>query len=86
MQPHAMLAFASPAPAPAWAEPAFEGRRAYIRTEQDACLPAMLQDSWIETSGVEWAVKNVNAAHTAFVSKADEVAGLVVQFAKEWAT
>lgn len=55
MCPHALLAFETKPSAPAWADPGFEKRRAYVRTANDACNPAFLQNIWIEKSkaGVE---------------------------------
>ena len=86
MLPHAMLAFTSPSSAPAWAEPAFEGRRGYIRCTEDQCLPATLQDSFVESSGVTWDVRDVKASHSAFISQGEEVARLAIEFARHWVT
>ncbi|MCJ1385458.1 hypothetical protein MMC17_008581 [Xylographa soralifera] len=82
--PHAIQVFASPSPLPAWAETAFDNRRAYFHTVQDACLPEVLQKAWLEDSGVHWSVKEVDASHSAFLSKGEEVADLVSEFAKLW--
>ncbi|RAL16592.1 esterase/lipase family protein [Aspergillus homomorphus CBS 101889] len=54
LQPHALRAFETPATAPAWAESAFDGRRAYVRTLDDCLNPSSLQDLWLEKSKVEW--------------------------------
>ena len=86
MLPHSMSSFTTPAPKPAWTEEAFQGRLAYICTLQDACLPVEFQKKWIDGTGVKWEVRDVDAAHASFVSKPEEVAGLVLGFAKEWAT
>ena len=86
MLPHSMLSFTTPAPAPAWAEAAFDGRRAYIHTLQDCCLPAEYQKKWVEGTGVKWLTEDVDASHSSFVSKPEEVAKLVLGFVKQWTT
>ena len=75
--PHAILAFESPAPPAAWAEPAYAGKLAFLRCTQDAALPAFLQDLFVQRSGVGWTVKDVDASHSAFLSKPEEIAKLV---------
>jgi antirestriction protein len=85
MLPHSLLAFTSPTTAPAWAESAFEGRRAYIRCTEDSCLPFDLQNAWLESCGVEWAIRDLEASHSAYISQPEAVAGLVSTFARQWA-
>ena len=79
-----MLALESPSSKPAWAEGAYSGRLAYLTCTLDACLPLVLQEVWIQESGVVWAVRKVQGSHTAYVSKAKEVAGFVAEFAELW--
>ncbi|EHA23670.1 catalytic protein, partial [Aspergillus niger ATCC 1015] len=67
MQPHALRAFETTATAPAWAESAFDGRRAYVRTLDDCCNPSSLQDMWLEKSKVEWEVVDFKTGHMPFV-------------------
>ena len=80
--PHAMLAFESPAPPAAWAEPAYAGKLAFLRCTQDAALPTFLQDLFIQRSGVEWTVKDIEASHSAYASKTEEVVKLVEELAR----
>lgn len=80
--PHAMLAFESPAPHAAWAEPAYAKRIVFVRCTQDAALPTFLQDLFVQRSGVEWIVKDIEASHSAYVSKTEEVVKLVEELAR----
>lgn len=84
MLPHAVSAFQTPAPAPAWAERAFDGRRAYIRTLDDQCNPFFLQEMWLEKSGVEWEVVNLKTSHCPFVSCPEVVAATTVGFIEKF--
>ncbi|RAK95488.1 esterase/lipase family protein [Aspergillus ibericus CBS 121593] len=80
MQPHALRAFEMPATAPAWAESAFDGRRAYVRTLEDCCNPSSLQDAWLEKSKVEWDVVDFQTGHMPFVSQPRALAEQIVRF------
>ncbi|PWY68989.1 alpha/beta-hydrolase [Aspergillus sclerotioniger CBS 115572] len=80
MRPHALRAFETPATAPAWAERAFDGSRAYVRTLDDCCNPSSLQDVWLEKSKVDWEVVDFKSGHMPFVSRAEGLAELVVRF------
>ena len=83
--PHAFTAFSSPVSRSAWAETALSGRRAYIKCTQDLALPPSLQDMFVDRSGVQWLVKDLDASHSAFVSKPEELAKLVCEIWEVWA-
>lgn len=68
-----------------WKHKAYDGRRAYIRTLRDNALTVKYQDELIARSGVEWLVKSVDASHSSFLSRTDEVVGLVTELAVEFA-
>jgi hypothetical protein len=68
-----------------WKDKAYDGHRAYIRTIKDNALTIKFQDLQISRSGVEWIVKSVDASHSAFLSKTDEVVGLIAELAVEFA-
>jgi hypothetical protein len=78
MNPHALLAFESPATAPAWADKAFEGRRAYIRTLDDCCNPPFLQDAWIKKTKVHWNVVDIKSGHMPFESQPELLSKKIV--------
>ncbi|RAK73203.1 alpha/beta hydrolase [Aspergillus fijiensis CBS 313.89] len=80
MQPHALRAFVTPATAPAWAESAFDGRRAYVRALDDCCNPVSLQDLWLEKSKVKWEVVDFKTGHMPFVSQPQALAEQIVKF------
>lgn len=79
--PHAILAFESPAPKQAWAEPAYEGKRAFLRYSQDHALPVAVQDMFVQRSGLTWHVKDVDAGHEAHISQLTEICEAVIGFA-----
>jgi hypothetical protein len=85
MIPHALAAFETPASAPAWAEPSFDGRRAYIRTLKDQCNPLFVQDMWLEQSGVVWDTADLDTSHCPFISRPAEVAKISLGFFEKWA-
>ena len=73
-----MKVFSSPAPPPAWAEPAFEGQLAFLRCLNDKALPISKQDMFVEQSGVEWMVKDIHGGHFALLSRAETVTKMIV--------
>ena len=85
-RPHSKMVFESACPPQAWAEEAFMGRLAFIRCTIDATMPPWLQDMYLERSGVDWLIRNIEACHDAFISRPEELAGLVVGFAKDFST
>ena len=84
MIPHALKAFETPSTAPAWAEAAFDGRRAFIRTIDDQCNPLFLQNMWLENSGVEWDTVDMKTSHCPFISLPKETAAIAVELMKKW--
>ncbi|KAK7948008.1 uncharacterized protein PG986_008894 [Apiospora aurea] len=79
MKPHANLAFETKASAPAWADPGFDGRRVYVRTLDDRCNPASLQDAWLAKSKVQWEVVDFKTGHMPFVSQPEALAAQIVK-------
>lgn len=83
--PHAMLAFESPSPPPAWADPASKGKIAFVRCAKDQALPLFVQDGFIERSGVEWIVRDLDASHSPFASQPQNIVKIVTELAEKWA-
>lgn len=79
-----MHAFDSPAPRAAWKEPEFAGKLTFIRCMQDHALPPFLQDMFMEKSGVEWKVKDIEASHSPFASKPEELVKIIVDSAQQF--
>ena len=76
--PHATVAFKSPSPPPAWAEPAFRGRLAYIMCTEDQAIPKVGQEIMMQLTGQPWVVRELQGSHnSAFLLKEQEAAGLV---------
>lgn len=68
-----MYAFESPAPSAVWTEPEFVGKLAFLRCKQDQAIPLFLQDMFVQRSGVEWMVKDIEAGHSPWASQPKEV-------------
>ena len=79
-----MHAFDSPAPPAAWMEPEFTGKLVFIRCMQDQALPPFLQDMFIEKSGVEWKVEDIESSHSPFASKPEELVKILVESAQQF--
>lgn len=58
----------SPTAAPAWADPEYTGRLAYIRCTEDRCLPVAMQDHLLSASGVTWDIHTLPCGHSPFLS------------------
>lgn len=86
MNPHAYSAFETRPTAPAWADAGFDGRRVYVRTLNDCCNPASLQDKWIKTSNVKWDVIDMHAGHMPFESQPEVLAKHVVRSVDSFST
>jgi len=85
LQPHATLAFKSPSPAPAWADPTFRGRLAYIVCTEDQAVPKVGQEAMMQLTGQEFMVKELHGSHNAaFLAKPREAAEMVVGFVEKF--
>ena len=83
--PEAEAALSSPSGPPAWPDAVYNGKRAYIQTENDQTIPFVAQDAMVTYSGVEWDVKKLNTSHSPFLSHPKDVADYVVDRAKAYA-
>ncbi|KAL8849390.1 MAG: hypothetical protein Q9221_005628 [Calogaya cf. arnoldii] len=79
--PHAILAFESAAPTQAWAEEEYDGKRGFLRLTHDRALPTVVQDMFVQRSGVTWDIKDVDAGHDAHISRLQEVCEAVIGLA-----
>lgn len=68
--PHALLAFKSPAPKPAWSEAGFDDHLAYLVCTEDRAIPKFAQGAMMHGTGKKWIVKELEGSHSApFLSK-----------------
>ncbi|KAJ0419320.1 Alpha/beta hydrolase fold-1 [Aspergillus carlsbadensis] len=73
VKPHSTLAFNSPQPAPAWADEAYDGRRAFIVTTADQAVPREAQYGMISATEKSWIIKEMDCSHCApFLSRIGE--------------
>ncbi|KAE8390095.1 hypothetical protein BDV23DRAFT_183792 [Aspergillus alliaceus] len=81
IKPHASLAFFSPQPSPAWTEPAFIGRLAYLVTSEDLAVSKVVQYGMISGTGQEWHVREIISSHCApFIDKVGETVEILKEF------
>lgn len=84
---HSLKALTVPGGIPAsigWAEKTYDGRRAYIRCNQDNALAFEVQNMFIERSGVTWITRTMETSHSPFMSKPKELVEVVNEIAKEF--
>ena len=62
----------------------FRGKIAFVRCLKDHALPLFLQDMFMEKSGVEWNVENIEASHSPYASKPDELANVLGELARQF--
>lgn len=85
--PHAISALASVAPPQVWQTKEFKGRVGYIKCTLDKIISLDVQESMLEKSvaegkegiKVEWAVKELEAGHCPWASKADDTSKAIVE-------
>ena len=81
--PHATLAFKSRSPKPAWADPAFQGRLAYIVCTEDRAIPKFVQEKMRDATGQKWIKKELRGSHISpFVLKDREAVDIVADSIK----
>jgi hypothetical protein len=76
LKPVSQAALSTPAGSPGWADPAFNGRRAYMRTDNDQCIPVFAQDGMMAATGVTWDVHPFHTSHSPFLSEPKDYFGL----------
>lgn len=57
-----------------------------MRTEDDACNPAFLQDMWLEKTKVKWEVVDFKSGHMPFFSQPQALAAHIVRIAHGFLT
>lgn len=81
IKPHASLAFFSAQPSPAWADPAYTGRLAYVVTTEDLAVPNVAQYGMMSGTGQNWHVREIESSHCApFITKVAESVGILQDF------
>ena len=67
----------TPSGPPAWLEPYYDGRRAYLLCTEDDAIPPIGQEMMISNSKVHWNVHQIAASHSPFLSQPSVVAGWI---------
>lgn len=83
--PHALLAFKSPSPPPAWVEPGFEGRLAYLVCTEDEAIPKIGQEAMMQGTAMSWNVNEIKGSHMSpFLKDMEEAAEAVGAFVEQF--
>jgi hypothetical protein len=82
---HAAPAFSTPSGPPAWPDSVYDGKRAFIQTEQDNSFPFVAQEGLLAYTGVAWDVLKLNAGHSPFLSHPQELADFLIAKANKYA-
>ena len=69
--------FETPSGPPAWSEPYYDGRRAYLLYTKDNAIPPIGQEIMISNSKVPWDVHHIAASHSLFLSQSSVVASCI---------
>ena len=78
-----MLAFTSPAPKPAWSEPGFDDRLAYLVCTEDRAITKFGQKAMMQGIGKKWNVKELEGSHSApFLSKTEGAVQALVGYVR----
>ena len=77
-----MTSFTSPCPRASWDSEEYKGRVAFIRTLNDAAIPAQVQQMMLDGTGVQWIVKDIESSHSPQVSKPEELSKMIVELAE----
>ncbi|KAE8375739.1 hypothetical protein BDV26DRAFT_283214 [Aspergillus bertholletiae] len=87
IQPHASLAFFSAQPSPAWLDPAFAGRLAYVVTTEDLAVPKVAQYGMMMGTGQQWHVREIESSHCApFITKVGQSVEILQEFIQAFET
>ncbi|KNG91652.1 hypothetical protein ANOM_000206 [Aspergillus nomiae NRRL 13137] len=87
IKPHASLAFFSAQPSPAWVDPTFTGRLAYVVTTDDLAVPKVAQYGMISGTGQQWHVREIESSHCApFITKVAESVEILQDFIRAFET
>ena len=66
---------------PAWTEPGFENRLAYLACAEDQAIPKVGQEAMMQGTGMSWVVKEIVGSHNSpFLKKTGEAVRAVEEF------
>ena len=84
IRPQSRVSLSTPNGPPAWADKAFDGRRAYWNSLKDQAIPSIAQHAFLNATRVTWDVESYPSDHSAFLSFPDELGGWINRVVKGW--
>ncbi|KAK5998919.1 Alpha/beta hydrolase nvfD [Cladobotryum mycophilum] len=85
LKPHSVNVLLTPVASPAWMEPFYDDRRAYISCHDDNCLPFAVQKEMLDGTNLVWRRMVLQTSdHTPWLSKPDHVYKFIDDLANRW--
>ncbi|KAF7946887.1 uncharacterized protein EAE97_004136 [Botrytis byssoidea] len=72
----------SPCPRASWDQESFKGKIAFIRTLNDTGIPLQFQDMFMQNTGEEWIVKDMNTGHSPQLGQPERVCDVLIELAR----
>lgn len=82
---HSFTAFNSESPDQAWEDDEWDGKRVYVRCEQDQAVSVAIQDFFVSSTQVKWEIETLeDAGHSPFMSHVDKLTEIVEKYCEQW--
>ena len=85
LRPESENALSTGSSPPAWADSVFNGRRAYVHTLLDHCIPPQAQKGMLAATGVVFQVADFNTSHSPFLSQPRKLSQTIIEWTKQFA-
>ncbi|MCJ1415118.1 hypothetical protein MMC32_001449 [Xylographa parallela] len=84
LKPQLKNVLSTPSGAQAWGGACYDGRRAYIHTLFDLCIPTSAQSGMVAGSAVAWDVHSFRTAHSPFMLYPAQLSQTYISLARQW--
>ncbi|MCJ1319512.1 hypothetical protein MMC15_004848 [Xylographa vitiligo] len=84
LKPESENALSTPTGPQAWGDAFYNGRRAYVTTLLDQCIPPRAQSGMLAGSAVEWDVYEFDTGHSPFLVQPLQLSRTLIELAKKW--
>ncbi|KAF7925185.1 hypothetical protein BELL_0866g00020 [Botrytis elliptica] len=72
----------SPCPRASWDQESFKGKIAFIRTLNDTGIPLQFQDMFMQSTGEEWIVRDMDTGHSPQLVQPERVCDVLIELAR----
>ncbi|MCJ1393890.1 hypothetical protein MMC18_006766 [Xylographa bjoerkii] len=84
LKPESENVLSTPTSTQAWGDAYYNGRRAYVNTLLDQCIPSVVQEGMLAGSAVTWDVHHFNTSHSPFLSQPEQLSQTLISLAQKW--